>query len=329
MDVIFIINEHAGGGKGRAVWESVKRELTIPYKSFFTTYAGHASQISREIVEYMNFEPIQLQDDQQALSMSKLQQNDVLIIAIGGDGTVHEVIEGAAGYAHVQIGAIKAGSGNDFARGYAVFTGAAPIEQFIKDKRMNTDKKDLGQIHINGEKQQSFVNNAGIGFDAYITTTVNHSKLKSWLNRMKLGSLSYMLVTIWAIFTFKRFNASLECEGNKYEFQDVWFISICNQPYFGGGMKISPRSRSNDGKLEVVVVHQLSRLKLLLVFVTVFWGKHERFKEVTILPSNQFTIKLDMPTSCHVDGEGLGTVSSDSEISCTLDPRKWTLAQSQ
>lgn len=327
MDVIFIINEHAGGGKGRTVWERVKQELTIPYKSYFTTQAGHATQISREIAEDTNAEIEHLQD--QALAMSKRQQNDVLIVAIGGDGTVHEVIEGAAGYAHIQIGALKAGSGNDFARGYAVFSGAASIEQYAKKKHNNIDKKDLGQIYINGDKQQSFVNNAGIGFDAYITTKVNHSKLKSWLNRMKLGSLSYMLVTIWAIFTFKRFDASLEYEGKVYDFQDIWFISMCNQPYFGGGMKISPRSRSNDEQLEAVVVHQLSRLKLLLVFVTVFWGKHERFKEVTMLQSNHFTIKLDMPTSCHVDGEGLGTVSSDSEISCTLDPRKWILAQSQ
>src|SRR5690606_30943097 len=120
----------------------------------------------------------------------------------------------------------------------------------------------------------SFVNNAGFGFDAYIAHAVNKSSLKSVLNRVKLGKLSYLLATVVGLFRFKRFNAKIEADGREYEFNDVWFIVICNQPYFGGGMKISPRSNTSDRKLELTVVNQLSRMKLLAVFLTVFWGKH-------------------------------------------------------
>lgn len=307
MNVIFIVNEQAGGGKGALVWHKLQQFLTIPYEAHVTKFSGHAVQLAK------------------AYTYNK--DENIMIIAVGGDGTMHEVIEGAAGYAHIQIGAVKAGSGNDFARGYHIFRSIDELQQYYYENHKADHAMDLGNIVLSSGERQSFVNNTGIGFDAYITTMVNGSKLKSWLNVIGLGRLSYMLLTIWALFTFKRFNAIVECNGETYIFKKVWFISICNQPYFGGGMKISPKSKSDDRILELTVVHNLSRLKLLLVFATVFWGKHESFREVTMIRGDHFEMKIDTTTISHVDGELLGYVHANEHVKCSLDDRQWFLAK--
>jgi len=307
VKVIFIINEQAGAGKGAKVWNKIASQLTIPYTAHISNYSGHAIQLAKQYTA---------------------AEESILLLAIGGDGTIHEVIEGAAGFNHIQIGAMKAGSGNDFARGYHIFKQVSDVEKYYEHHSSSVSAMDLGEITLLDHPSHSFVNNSGIGFDAFITTTLNQSRLKRWLNYVKLGRLSYMLLTIWALFTFKRFNADIQIGEQTYCFRNVWFISICNGPYFGGGMKISPSSRSNDQQLELTVVHDLSRIKLLLVFMTVFWGKHVNFREVKMLQADQFSIKVDAPTVSHVDGEFLGYVSAGTLITCQLDRRKWYLAKS-
>lgn len=306
MKVIFIVNEQAGGGKGAHVWKKIKAQLTIPYIAHISNYSGHIVQLAKQYTIE--------------------EEESILLLAVGGDGTIHEVIEGAAGHGHIQIGAMKAGSGNDFARGYHIFKQVSEVENYYHHKSP-PKAMDLGKITIEGQSSQSFVNNSGIGFDAFITTTLNQSRLKRWLNYVKLGRLSYMILTIWALFTFKRFNAVIHSGEQIHHFRNVWFISICNGPYFGGGMKISPSSRSDDQQIELTVVHDLSRIKLLLVFMTVFWGKHVNFREVKMLQADQFLVKVDAPTVGHVDGELLGTVSAGTTITCQLDQRKWYLAK--
>ncbi|MCR8657103.1 diacylglycerol/lipid kinase family protein [Paenibacillus endoradicis] len=307
MKVIFIVNEQAGGGKGAYVWDKIKSQLTIPYIAHISDYSGHVVHLAKQY------------------TMEK--EVEILLLAVGGDGTIHEVIEGAAGNVHIQIGAMKAGSGNDFARGYHIFKQVSDVENYYYHHSSKPRAMDLGQITLEGQSAHSFVNNSGIGFDAYITTTLNQSKLKRWLNYVKLGRLSYMLLTIWALFTFKRFDAVVHIGEQTHRFRNVWFISICNGPYFGGGMKISPSSKSDDQLLELTVVHDLSRMKLLLVFMTVFWGKHVNFREVEMLQAERFSLKVDSPTVSHVDGEFLGNVSPDKTINCQLDSRKWYLAK--
>lgn len=309
MNVIFIVNEQAGGGKAAAMWSKYKQQLSIPYTEHNTEYAGHAIEIARSYKERSIAE----------------KDSSYLVVAVGGDGTIHEVIEGVAGSEHIIVGAMKAGSGNDFARGYTVFSTIEQLELYVEQETLAYTTNDLGQLQW-GFQKASFVNNTGVGFDAYVVQLVNRSKLKKLLNTIKLGKLAYLIFTVWALFTYKRFSARIYNEGKVLEFREVWFIAVCNQPYFGGGMKISPRSSTSDQKLELTVVHQLSRIKLLTVFLTVFWGKHERFKEVSLLQGSEFELELQADVAAHVDGESLGRIPAQQRITCCLDERRWKLA---
>lgn len=114
-------------------------------------------------------------------------------------------------------------------------------------------------------------------------------------------------------------------DGRKVKYNNVWFACISNQPYFGGGMKISPRSKVNDGKIELTIVHNLSRIKLLLLFVTVCFGVHEKLKEVTQFKAEQFTLKVEKTLIGHVDGEKL-PLMKNQEIQVKALPQSWKVA---
>src|SRR4051794_32575437 len=112
MQVHFIINPYAGNGRGEKRWQQFKQQLTTSYTIHWTQYSGHTRLIANEIAQ------------------NATAENPVCMIAVGGDGTIHEVLNGAVHCEHVYIGAIAAGSGNDFARGYETFKNGEQLEQF-------------------------------------------------------------------------------------------------------------------------------------------------------------------------------------------------------
>jgi diacylglycerol kinase family enzyme len=155
-------------------------------------------------------------------------------------------------------------------------------------------------------KEYYFINNMGAGFDATISYEVNHSGMKAILNKLSLGRLVYVYFLIKKIFTYKTSTIDLSIDGEKHIFEQTWFVTVSNQPYYGGGMKIAPVAEPDDGLFDITVVHQLSRWKLLLVFISVFWGKHIHFKEVKTYTGRD--VSIDSPTALfvHADGEHIG-----------------------
>ena len=282
MKLAFIVNEYAGNGNGRRVWQKVKSELKIPYEAYISTYSKHAYLLAREIAERATNE-----------------EHRVLLIVIGGDGTIHEVLNGCANNKNIILGNIRAGSGNDFARGFSAFNRVSDIEIFLQHPAVQT--VDIGQMQY--ASQELFINSCGMGFDAYVAIKTNDSKVKKWLNKCKLGKLGYVYYVVLGLFMFKPFSLMIKDGENILQYDQVWFATISNQPYFGGGMKISPTSVITDGKLELTIVHNLSKHKFLTLFLTVFFGMHTRFKEVVQHSGEEFKIQFDRNVPCHADGE--------------------------
>lgn len=304
MHLHIILNPIAGRGESSKIWDHWQRQLTIAPTIHRTQYKGHAFEIAKEINE-----------------AAHKDKEQTCIIAIGGDGTVHEVLNGVMGNDFVTLGVIKAGSGNDFSRTYRVFNYPEELQQFLHIP--NKELHDCGMVEF--QQPRAFVNNCGIGFDAFVAELTNDSKVKKRLNQIGLGKLSYVYYVIIGLMKFKPFELVTIQNGEKQTFHKVWFATLCNQPYFGGGMKISPNSKTNDGKLELTVVHNLSRIKLLLVFGTVFLGKHLRFREVTQMTGQHFQIQYNTQLFCHTDGE---TVEHNANtLSFYVKKHSWNLAK--
>ncbi|SEM39410.1 lipid kinase, YegS/Rv2252/BmrU family [Mesobacillus persicus] len=284
----FIVNLQARNGQCQRVWRTIEDELKallVPYKVFFTEYSGHAIELSTSIIHEAN-------------------GDSIIIVVVGGDGTLHEVVNGAVHHSNISIGFIPGGSGNDFSRGFQIPKNPKDALALILEGRFPIDV-DTGKI-CTGKVQSYFINNMGVGFDATICEEVNHSKLKAKLNRLSLGSLVYAIVLIKLLFTYKSSDMRVNIDGLEQSFENVWFITIANQIYFGGGMRISPEASVTDGLLDLTVVQNLSRWKLLFVFITVFWGGHTHFREVKTYTGKSISIYADEKVLVHADGEVIG-----------------------
>ncbi|WP_316571008.1 diacylglycerol kinase family lipid kinase [Neobacillus sp. YIM B06451] len=290
----FIVNPEAGNGKCRAVWEKTEQKLEslhIPYHAFFTEYPGHAIELARTAARLAN-------------------GKQAVVVAVGGDGTAHEVLNGLGAYATSGFGFIPAGSGNDFSRGFRIPAdpmGALDLLLGIRDK--NLSDTDCGSLTINGEKHL-FINSSGAGFDALVSKKANESRMKILFNRLSLGKLVYVYVLLKELALYHRTAVRVTIDGNAHDFKETWFVTISNQPYYGGGMIISPGALTDDGELNVTVVHNLSKAKLLLVFLSVFWGKHTSFKEVHMFRGKEISIQSSSPIPIHADGEYIGMANS-------------------
>jgi len=286
----FIINPKARNGDSLRVWGKVETKLMddkIPYLAYFTEYHGHAIQLAAQIAEGNNEQKV--------------------IIAVGGDGTISEVMNGIAKYNNITLGFVPGGSGNDFARGFQIPTNPEEALKVIL-RLMNEEVPsiDIGRITMKDHSEHYFINNMGAGFDALISYEVNHSKTKAWLNKLSLGRLVYVYFLLKKLFSYKCTTIDLSIDGKRHILEQTWFVTVSNQPYYGGGMMIAPNAVPNDGLLDITVVHRLSKLKLLLVFISVFWGKHIHFKEVQTFKGRMVTIHSASSLYVHADGEDIG-----------------------
>jgi diacylglycerol kinase (ATP) len=289
----FIVNPKAGNGKAKLIWSSVEKQLAeqkINYESFFTERTGHGKLIAKQIMESND-------------------KKKVTIIVVGGDGTINEVVNGIGNFcSRARIGVIPGGSGNDFTRGYGIPRNPDMALPFLLSEVNNVSPTfDLGKIDLVGGREHFFINSTGAGFDALISYEANQSKWKGLLNRFSLGQLVYVIILLKHLFSYKCTTIELWIDGKKHTFPDTWFVTVSNQPYYGGGMMISPHATANDGKLNITIVHRLSRLKLLLVFLSVFWGKHLKFKEVNTFLAQKISIHSTEPIYVHSDGEHIGS----------------------
>jgi diacylglycerol kinase (ATP) len=288
--IYFIINPKARNGYSLKVWKRVETKLiegNIPYIAFFSEYQGHASKLAAQIAEK--------------------NQEQKVIIAVGGDGTIHEVMNGVVNYNHITLGFVPGGSGNDFSRGFQIPASPEDALKVIL-RLMKTDAPliDIGKITMNDQTEHYFINNMGAGFDALISYEVNQSKVKDWLNKLSLGRLVYVYFLLKKLFSYKTSTIDISIDGRRHILEQTWFVTVSNQPYYGGGMMIAPEAIPDDGLLDITVVHRLSKVKLLLVFISVFWGEHIHFKEVQTFKGQKVIIGSADSLFVHADGENVG-----------------------
>lgn len=299
MRLAFIVNPTSG--KGVKAFKTFKQKLTIPYRTYMTAYPGHATKIVKHLIK---------------------EEKISLIIVVGGDGTIHEVLNGI-GLHPITLGVIKNGSGNDFSRYFKTFEDPKEIERFIRHPK----KSYVDVIKVkHGNFSRLIVNNSGIGFDALVCEYVNQSRLKKVLNRFKLGHLVYPYYVIKALRTFKPFSMMVSMNGEDTLYERVWFLTVSNQPYFGGGMQIAPLAKADDQWLDVTIVHGLDANTFFKMFWLVYRGKHLDLPYVSQERAPAVSVALADRIVCHSDGESY-YMNGHFPIDYTVLPAQLRLAE--
>ncbi|WP_100013281.1 diacylglycerol/lipid kinase family protein [Lentibacillus sediminis] len=282
--VVFIVNPSAGNGRAARIFTNIQkssRYQDLYCRTFYTEYEGHAEKI--------------------AASLSRQPYELKAVIVVAGDGTLHEVMNGL-GTQEIPLGFIPGGSGNDFARG----CGLKGKPDVLLEKILGSEEESLwwpGAYQHDDNRERLFANSIGFGFDAEVTMKANQAGYKRVFNRLGIGKVSYAIALIQVLFTFRPMDLVLEINGQPRFLHQCWMVTIGNHPYFGGGMKILPEARMQKDKVDTLILHSISKWKVLGVFLTVFAGKHTVFREVETLKAERVRLAADQPISFQVDGQ--------------------------
>lgn len=294
----FIVNRNSRSGNGTAVWEQVAEYLKkhrIEYRMYPTKYHGHAEKLARKICQ--------------------LQEEDIRLVAVGGDGTINEVVNGMVNFQKVRFGVIPTGSGNDFARGLEL--KGMPVDHIRRIVESTGDFRiDLGQVVWNGcESPRKFAISAGIGMDAIVCERAETSRLKKILNKIHLGKLTYVLITIHTLFSMETGLAKCEIDGVHKEYPNFIFAAAMNFRAEGGGVPMAPKADSQDGKLSVCHCYSIPKAKTFFLLPVLVLAKHENIHGINIMDCRDEEIHLDVPMTLHTDGEVIGHVT-DVKFEC-------------
>jgi diacylglycerol kinase (ATP) len=232
------------------------------------------------------------------------EQGYEIVIAVGGDGTVHEIVNGLMQLPEDKrpmLGVVPVGSGNDFA--YAMGLPTDPVEALKLALSGQPSRVDVGMLKDSDGRVEYVDNTFGIGFDAI--TTIRSHKLP-----FLRGFVMYLVAVIQTILlNFESPMLKVETDLETWQGSTVMFV-MCNGPREGGGFLVAPDARPTDGIFHYANIGKVSRLMMFRLIPEVMKGTHGRFKQVRMGSFHKMSLVSDRPLFIHLDGEiysGFGT----------------------
>lgn len=278
MSFLAIVNPAAGAGRcgtrAGAALEAL-RARGVAIEEARTTRAGHATEIARAAY---------------ARGVRKF-------IAVGGDGTSYEIVNGlmpdALGASERPLlGFLPLGTGNSFLRDFTNDGVTASADALVQGARRPCDVVRLE--HTAGER--FFINLMSAGFVADVATTTNR-RFKS------LGPAGYVLSVVVEVASLEAKQWHLRPEGARSWDPHAVFISFNNSRYTGGKMLMAPYADTADGKLDIVVAGPMKAGRLLTAFPRIFRGTHVHMSELTCTQTRDVQLEVKEPVDLMIDGE--------------------------
>lgn len=228
------------------------------------------------------------------------------VVAAGGDGTVFEVLNGL--YQHPEalrapLGLLPIGTGNAFARELNL-QGDVMNHAIDILRRGRTRRVDVGYVKT-AEKSFHFLNIVLMGFA--VDASLIAQKLKF------LGQPAYTLATLWQVMKMKSYPLTLETDGERRQSNNV-FIAISNSRYTGTHFLIAPSASLDDGLLDVTILENLPRRRLLKLFPSIYSGRHVEYPEISTCQARHISIQSPHGLLLGPDGEFQGR--SPVDIHC-------------
>ncbi len=282
--VLFIINPVAGGGRAKNLTSLIAEKM---------------------LANSIEFEIIETTKPKEATKIVEAATNNI-VIAVGGDGTVNEVAKGLINRGSGILGIIPGGTGNDMCKslGLSMDPNRA-IETVINRK---TKEMDIGLA--NG---QCFLNIASVGFDAEVVKNTEKIKMKI------KGKVAYILGVLVTLFNYKMKQTTIEIDNELFN-KRMLLMAVGNGQYYGGGMKILPHAKIDDGYLDLCLVKDISNIKLLFLFPSIFKGNHlKHTKYVEIYKAKNIRIKTLGDVYLNLDGD---LIHSEKEVHFQLSEKK-------
>jgi diacylglycerol kinase (ATP) len=231
-------------------------------------------------------------------------------LIFGGDGTVHRYLPQL--YANkVPALVVPKGSGNDFAHALGISSERVALrawKEFLLGRK-NIRQIDLGLIR-KGEEQILFCCVAGAGLDAEANARAN--RMPPWMR----SSVGYPVAALQALFSFAPAEIQVITESRE-EKRPAILVAVGNAHRYGGGVKIVPQAILDDGLLDICLVGQISKLKVLFCLPSIYFGGHTRLKEVEYFRARTVRIESNPILDVYADGE----LACRTPVEITLQPK--------
>lgn len=270
---LFIVNPVAGKGHTLRIIpeiEALMEKHSLPYKIEITEAPGHATVIAKEYIK---------------------EGRNLRIYAVGGDGTLNEVLQGVVG-SDACLGIIPAGTGNDFIKSFCAIRDPVKLLPFL----VHADPVPVDVCKMN---DRYFLNIASAGFDADVVASTQRLKR---LPLMK-GKIAYIGGILLSLIRKKNIQATFVLDNETIVMKSLLLAAFANGRFYGGGMSPAPDARPDDGFLDVCLIQGMNRMKILMFFPRLIKGTHTKMREVTLRRCRSLTMESPQPVHVNADGE--------------------------
>lgn len=282
MHTLIILNPHAGGGKAAKIFQSIEHKLVDAFDDFVVAVTDTPADLERHL---------------DAAASAGLKR----IIAAGGDGTNHAVLNAIAARPDLDLtfGSIPLGTGRDWARTLGVPFDPAQAVAWLG--RAQPLACDLGRIEYtdahSGERvSRIFLNNASAGASGEVAVRVNKAKRRT--------PFTFLFATLATLIQHKAQRVTVWCDGDVFYDDSTHLVVAANGQYFGRGMHPAPDARIDDGVFDVAVLEGVSKLKLMRILQLVYSAGHVGRPDVHFAKAAEVRVTChDGPMGLEFDGE--------------------------
>lgn len=283
--VMIILNPWAGrgrAGKKRPQLEQVLRQASIDYELVLTHLRGGAIELAWQAVD-RGFERV---------------------VAVGGDGTINEVVNGLKGAEQklgrrAKLGIIPLGTGSDFIKS---LDGVEPNDLVGGVRRLQTGRSrmvDIGRVQVPRTAPRYFVNGLGMGLDAQVAFEALQ------LSRLR-GIAVYLVAIVRALGRYKAHPMTVQYDDQRI-YRRLLFASVANGRCQGGGFWLTPDALVDDGQLDLCIIDYMRLPEIIRHIPKVLNGRHTRLKQVTMGRAKHVRVDCPAPIPVATDGEVIAT----------------------
>ena len=274
-----IVNQNSGTRNFQKSWTRIQQLLTAKHVDFSFAF----TQQSKDEIRLVDF---------------AVKKGFRIIISVGGDGTLHHVVNGILRQIYVKsseikLGVIPLGTGNDWIKTYKIPNS---IEKSIDVLLENhTIFQDVGVIETSKGTKEYYNNVAGIGYDGYVV-----NKLKTL---KKLGSIAYLISGLQGLLMYKKSNYTIKIQDKTIEEKCLMVLfGICQ--YSGGGMQMTKDANPNDGLLDITIAKNFSFFDLVFNLPKLYNGKIVHHKKVENYKVQSIAIQEKNINSSFIEADG-------------------------
>jgi diacylglycerol kinase (ATP) len=239
------------------------------------------------------------------LAQAAGEARDSLLVVVGGDGTVNEVVNGATGTG-AELAVLPAGTGQDFARTHGLPDGFDDAVRVALGG--DTRTIDLGRVELAGGTSRLFANVGSAGMSGAVARRANS------MTKALGGRATFFYALTREFLVWQNTEVAVDLDGDVRRNGAMHDVIVANGRFHGGGMKLAPDARQDDGLFEVVTIGDVTKLDFLTTAPKLYSGRYLSHPRVELLRSSFVAIDSAEPLPLEVDGEPIGTTPARFEI---------------